>query len=284
MRNKYIEFLHTHYDKKTADILQVLMENGYVDEIQTILNRHGARLVVDGILGIRTLNALLTTHIDMMLAELDEMLGKIPNAKPKTNGEKLKLYLMNYLAAEEGTVVHWNKGEYSFTTPYGVYAYSFPNAEVVQYVKSICLKYGYDCKRRDLNALDRVNERMTKAERKKIRDMAYMFYVHNFMNPKLNDIYTKHGAKKSYLSTFSMSVNAGMKRPAKYIQKTVGVTPDGKIGPQSLKAIDLYIKGKGDDKLNLGLLCKMARFYYYLANSRRSLNVSLEGGSVESLD
>jgi len=50
------------------------------------------------------------------------------------------------------------------------------------------------------------------------------------------------------LCIFDFGVNAGTGRAAKFIQKIVGTTVDGGIGPNSLKMIDAYVEKHGIDK------------------------------------
>jgi len=47
------------------------------------------------------------------------------------------------------------------------------------------------------------------------------------------------------LCLFDFGVNAGTGRAAKYLQKLVGTTPDGGIGPMTLKAVDEFISLNG---------------------------------------
>jgi lysozyme family protein len=47
------------------------------------------------------------------------------------------------------------------------------------------------------------------------------------------------------LCVFDFSVNAGTGRGAKYLQRMVGATADGAIGPGTLKAVGLYVEEVG---------------------------------------
>ena len=47
------------------------------------------------------------------------------------------------------------------------------------------------------------------------------------------------------LCVFDFGVNAGPGRAAKYLQTMIGTTPDGGIGPMTLKAVDEYISENG---------------------------------------
>ena len=47
------------------------------------------------------------------------------------------------------------------------------------------------------------------------------------------------------LCVFDFGVNAGPGRAAKYLQTMIGTTPDGGIGPMTLKAVDEYVNKHG---------------------------------------
>ncbi len=47
------------------------------------------------------------------------------------------------------------------------------------------------------------------------------------------------------LCVFDFGVNAGPGRAAKYLQSMIGTTPDGGIGPMTLKALDIYTGANG---------------------------------------
>ena len=47
------------------------------------------------------------------------------------------------------------------------------------------------------------------------------------------------------LCVFDFGVNAGTGRAAKYLQSMIGSTPDGGIGPNTLKALGLYVEDMG---------------------------------------
>ena len=47
------------------------------------------------------------------------------------------------------------------------------------------------------------------------------------------------------LCVFDFGVNAGPGRAAKYLQTMIGTTPDGGIGPMTLKAVDEYVNQHG---------------------------------------
>jgi len=47
------------------------------------------------------------------------------------------------------------------------------------------------------------------------------------------------------LCVFDFGVNAGTGRAAKFLQKMIGTTPDGGIGPMTLKSLESYVATNG---------------------------------------
>ena len=47
------------------------------------------------------------------------------------------------------------------------------------------------------------------------------------------------------LCVFDFGVNAGTGRAAKYLQRMIGTTVDGGIGPNTLKALEAYVQVEG---------------------------------------
>ena len=88
-----------------------------------------------------------------------------------------------------------------------------------------------------------------------IKTAAWNFYMSEMVNRKL---FTAVG-KKSGLSIFSNSVNAGVTVGNKSVQRAVGVIEDGIIGSQTMKAINEY--KYSDDKMNQDILKYMEGFY-----------------------
>lgn len=270
MKNKYITFLHQYYDNQAANILQVLLSNGFVDDIQQLLNKeYNAGLVVDGVLGMKTLNAMIKVPAEILLTDLVKMVDVLP-VTPKDGESVFESLIMNYLSSAEGINIHWNKGENDLTTPYGIYGYAFPKADVVLYVKSLCRKYGYNPTTRNYTALKHVNASLTREERLRIRHEAWIFYKENFMHPAIKETMLKRRAKKSFLSHFSLSVNSGMRRGIKMLQRAIGVRPDGKAGRQTIAILDKKLITDGDEVVNQKMLCAMLAFYHRLVQRSRA--------------
>lgn len=76
--------------------------------------------------------------------------------------------------------------------------------------------------------------------------------------PEATDIYSSDYYKANSLHLLPMRtsgvifdwvVNSGQRNSIPTIQKIVGATPDGRIGPQTVKAINAYIATHGEDAL-----------------------------------
>jgi len=63
------------------------------------------------------------------------------------------------------------------------------------------------------------------------------------------------------LCVFDFGVNAGTGRAAKYLQKMIGTTPDGGIGPMTLAKLKEYVDSKGIE--HTVKLYQMGRQKYY---------------------
>ena len=63
------------------------------------------------------------------------------------------------------------------------------------------------------------------------------------------------------LCVFDFGVNAGTGRAAKYLQKMIGTTPDGGIGPMTLAKLKEYVDAKGIE--HTVKLYQMGRQKYY---------------------
>lgn len=80
-----------------------------------------------------------------------------------------------------------------------------------------------------------------------VRDMIKSFYKQNFWDVnKLDQINDQQLANTVY----DFGVNSGTGRAAKFLQAAVGVTQDGKIGPQTLSAVNRLDAEVTHDKYN----------------------------------
>lgn len=67
------------------------------------------------------------------------------------------------------------------------------------------------------------------------------------------------------LCVFDFGVNAGTGRAAKYLQQMIGTTPDGGIGPMTLKKLDEYIKEEGLENTILDYQQERQSYYKQLS-------------------
>tara|TARA_E500000178_G_C16966771_1_gene728849 strand:+ start:796 stop:1305 length:510 start_codon:yes stop_codon:yes gene_type:complete len=67
------------------------------------------------------------------------------------------------------------------------------------------------------------------------------------------------------LCVFDFGVNAGTGRAAKYLQQMIGTTPDGGIGPMTLKKLDEYIKEEGLENTILDYQQERQSYYQQLS-------------------
>ena len=235
------------------NIVYSLLKEGkgrYIQEqVNTLIKK---KLIVDGIVGYNTIRGLLTpNNFDMV----NSLLGVIPEEIEITGKEKI----LSYLGNAEGVVIHWNKGESALTTPYGVYAKSFPNSKPVKYVQALAVKYtGSKIRARRLSEISKVNVSLTLKEKEKLKDLCWDFYKDNFIHEDVIPLLDS----KSNLSYFSCSVNGGRRRGAKVLQTAVKAKSDGMIGKGTLRKISKAVKNNID--INKGILDAMKRYYDYL--------------------
>lgn len=224
-------------------------------KIQSALKSYNNKLVIDGRVGPRTLSLLVKCYKqDKFKAEF----AKDPDIS-------MEDYIMNYLAIEEGTSIHFNSTEKTFTTPYGVYAYYHRHSKVVKYVKQTADENGFHVITK--RNVKRVDMSFTRQDKEIIRDLAYKFYMEDYLDMRLFKEMVKLGYVKSLLSTLSLSVNAHPKTGNILLQRALGVKTDGVIGPITLS----HIRKHTDEQLNRSFLVYAKRFYLGL-NTKRYIN------------
>jgi len=259
MNKRIIDLLKNSNNPSLHLLIVTLIEGGKSLIVQKAINRiNKGSVIEDGIIGYQTIKVLLAIDEDTFSKTIlnfdnPEFVEKV------TKSMTAKDSIMGYLGRYEGTIVHWNKGETAFTTPYGVYGKPFPKAEPIEYIQDLAKKYtGSRLVKRNRKQLALLNVKLTRKEKEKIKDLCWDFYVKNFMDalviPLLN--------AKANLSYFSCCVNGGKIRGAKVLQKAVGAKPDGVIGNGTLGKIRLAIK-RGVN-INNGILNAMLAFYKYL--------------------
>ncbi len=81
--------------------------------------------------------------------------------------------------------------------------------------------------------------------------------------PEASEIYRKNYYQANSLDRlplrlsaviFDWTVHSGAGTPIKTVQKIVGATPDGKVGPKTLRAINSYVSQHGEDALIEGII------------------------------
>ena len=220
----------------------------------------GKRFPIDGIYGSKTKELVNSVDQDKLFDGLRSSLGIKYHFKYDKSGNRitdkkgnqtLKDLIMEYLAEAEGTTVHKNSGERYITAPYGIYYGAHPQADIFKLLDKIGkangIKYDVD--------IDKINKIIKDEYEEEIKTAAWNFYMSEMVNRKL---FTAVG-KKSGLSIFSNSVNAGVTVGNKSVQRAVGVIEDGIIGSQTMKAINEY--KYSDDKMNQDILKYMEGFY-----------------------
>lgn len=267
--NKYLKYVKSTGNYEIYMMLLLVMKNGWLDELQEYLNtNYGTNLAVDGIIGFGTLKG-----IDIAMAKDKDVLVKFIDTLENENRPKqvikksgndpddLKSVLMNFLAHYEGTVIHYNRGENhrngkpAYTTPYGVYSKVFPKAKIISYVDSLFRKYGLN--KYSVSDIKAINRKLTNAEKIRIKELAFDFYVANFMNKKVLELIDPASA----LTYLSISINGGKGRGAKAIQSAIGAGVDGAIGPGTLKKLKSFVKNNDRRLLNRKMLEYMQHHY-----------------------
>ena len=87
-------------------------------------------------------------------------------------------------------------------------------------------------------------------------DAARFYYDEFYTTPKINTI--PYQKVKGIL--FDYAINSGNQKAIKDLQKEVGVTVDGSLGPKTLSAVDKYVKQHGEVFLAHQILNRRANF------------------------
>jgi len=250
----------------------MLVENDKGKLIQRAVSELGGDITIDGIVGYYTIKAVLKVDEDSFAKAIIQLANDHINTKrsikygytpPTIDTMSSKEKIMSYLARYEGTVIHWNRGETNITTPYGIYRKSFPNAKIFKYIDMLSKKYtGKVIRRRNMRQIKILNNSMSKNERKRIYDMAWVFYVNNFMDARITDMLNN----KEAMSFFSISVNGGKGRGVKSIHSAVKLKLSSRVSTNLLVTIARQ-KNMGKD-LNNGMLDYMLAFYKTLIKNK----------------
>lgn len=224
-------------------------------KLQCAIKTFNNKLVIDGRVGPRTLSMLTKYFHQPNFIEIFHRKLNIT----------MKDYIMIYLAIEEGEHIHFNPTEKTFTTPYGVYAYYHRRSTPVNFIRKLASARGFPTITRQ--NYKRVDSIISDKERATIRDLAYTFYMEDYLDKKLFTEMERLGYIKTLLSTLSIAVNAHPKTSNILLQRALKVKTDGVVGPITLS----HIKRHTDEKLNSKFLEYAERFYLGL-NMKRYIN------------
>ena len=167
--------------------------------------------------------------------------------------------IMNYLAKAEGDYIHFNKGEKDITSAYGIYRYSFPNAEIFKFYESLGLgDLRYPTVRGKVREVIQSDPDLYAKE----RQLAFDFYIEHFIDPNVVRLLDD----KTELTFFSIAVNGGRKRGAKALQSAIRklgykIVVDGIVGARTLTALEDAIQRYGNAPINAGMITYMRGFY-----------------------
>jgi len=269
--NKYLNYVKREFGERYYKELLFIVRNALVDKLQESLNTVSEeQLVVDGVLGGKTIVSLGSvlsgdTHI------MSNVINESHNVSV-TEDDRLESDLLNFLADAEGTTMHYNRRtEHSYTTPYGIYKYEHPHAEVVKYIDSLFIKYGLNSRSyKDVRA---INSKFTVLEKNRIKTLALKFYKENFMDMRIINLVDRHVA----ITFLSIAINGGKSRGVKSIQKSIGTAVDGQFGKQSLHALSEYIENHTWKALNFHMLEYMLYFYSGLIKRNKKFGVYKNG-------
>lgn len=289
MDNKYIKYLSS-INVEMSMALNSFLKNGNIDELQEVIaNVLKVQINVDGILGSHTI-IYLTSLLEVMdVADIVKAVIELSNKKTGAvtpnevnrfkHDKTVRQILMAHLAEVEGTVVHYNIGEKSWTSPYGVYKYAWKNTDVVSYIDSLYKKYGLNPdKRADAY---RFNTHLKSSERDKIANLVWSFYQHEFLDDRITTILKRH--QKSMVSWFSISVNGGIGRGVKALQFAVGASIDGVLGKHTFAKMIKVVSTNTDDWFNQRELRYMHKFYYSLIRKRPNKFIRFTKGWMNRL-
>lgn len=180
--------------------------------------------------------------------------------------------IMEYLKIWEGDYIHYNRGEKSITSAYGIYKYENPKAQIFRWYKQLRKQHGigslkYKENRKILNHVIASDKNLREMQ----KDLAFNFYSKNYINSKVAYMLPSYAT----LTYFSISVNGGIRRGNKAIQYAISryggkkIQIDGKIGQKTLEALyritnAKYFNGK---KFNNLMARYLKRYYKKLINN-----------------
>ena len=114
----------------------------------------------------------------------------------------MKDLLIDYLGKAEGTHIHYNKGEFDITAPYGIYRHEHPGAAIFTYINTIAKKVGMDPDSSvwDNSDIDKMNSYL---DHQIVIDLTKEFYDGYFKDSPLDNL-----PKDVYLAFYSVYTNS----------------------------------------------------------------------------
>ncbi len=108
--------------------------------------------------------------------------------------------------------------------------------------------------------------------KKLTRNQAKDIYKRDYWDPLYGDRLPQDVARVA----FDTAVNTGLSQSVKLLQRSVGVKPDGKLGPKTIKGIRTYIQENGSHDLALDILEKRRWLYRKIVGRDNSQKVFLK--------
>jgi hypothetical protein len=160
--------------------------------------------------------------------------------------------VMEYLGKAEGLTIHKNDGEFDITSPYGIYRYNHPKAEIFEYIDQLALESRITNKsseftQSDFYVLNATIERVPQVAAE-MRRLASKFYDEYFKNIYL-ELFPQE-AQLAFLSMYATSQKGAMQSAQAAINDLISLreisnTPlveDGDFGTKTKEALEKVFK------------------------------------------
>ena len=187
------------------------------------------------------------------------------NRRDKLNkkGNNMTNIVMDYLGKAEGLTIHKNDGELDITSPYGVYRYRHPKADIFDYIDQIALESGITNKsanytQSDFYVLNTTLERVPQVVAE-VRRLASKFYDEYFKNIYL-ELFPEE-AQLAFLSMYTTSQEGAMQSTQAAINDIISMgiissqklIEDGAFGAKTKAALELVYKARQNTSGFFGL-------------------------------
>jgi len=206
---------------------------------------------------------------------------KVTVSKKKPNKNKFnKAYVLGKLSTWEGDYLHFNKGEKTYTSPYGIYKYLHKNEPIIKYIDKLVHDGGF--KSVTSKNVRSVWKSFTKAQKAKIDTLAYKYHMKNTFGSKFVSMLIVNGYPKTAISLASHITLSGARARVgllkavniDYIGTSENHTTNMIYRGKKVKVLSLkeYLKciidsRYSDDKLNKIFAKQMTKYYKYLATN-----------------